>query len=465
MSKPARIPGPSRLQLLRALPRIRRELVEYLRELSDQYGESYFLPLRYPTYVLTNPHDIKHILVTNPRNYHKTGGLTFGREIFGDGLVSSEPPLHTRQRRLMQPMFHGSSIATFGEIMTRAALEQVANWRDGDSVELANDIMQITLTVVGRALFSIDLCREASELGNAFTLAQRLLTRRQQRVPIPLWVPTPANRQYLGAISHINDSIANMIAARRRLPESEWPRDLLTMLLSARFEDGSMMPEAQLRDECVTLVMAGHETVTNTLLWTWYLISQHPDVEAKLVGEWGAVFGDHTPTVADYPALRYTNMVLSESMRLYPPAWTLARKVLKDDPLPSGLTLPAGCEAILVQYICHRNGKYFPEPDKFNPNRFDPETKPYCPQYAYFPFGGGPRYCIGESFAKLEAALVLATIGRRFELRLSPGHRIGLEPLISLRPRYGMRMIIKERPNGGKSQSNPVTRSEPVPAA
>jgi cytochrome P450 len=359
----------------------------------------------------------------------------------------------------MQPMFHGSSIATFGEIMTRAALEQVAKWRDGDTIELANDVMQITLTVVGRALFSIDLCREASELGNAFTLAQRLLTRRQQRVPIPLWVPTPANRQYLGTISHINDSIAKMIGARRQLPESEWPRDLLTMLLSARFEDGSSMPEAQLRDECVTLVMAGHETVTNTLLWTWYLISQHPDVETKLVAEWESVFGDRTPTVADYPALRYTNMVLSESMRLYPPAWTLARKVLNDDPLPSGLTLPKSSEAILVQYICHRNGKYFPEPDKFDPNRFDPEIKPDWPQYAYFPFGGGPRYCIGESFAKLEAALVLATIGRSFSLQLAPGHRIGLEPLISLRPRYGMRMIIRNRVNRADERLRAIARA------
>ncbi len=451
MSAQPKPPGPSRFELLLAWPRLRRELVEYLRDLADRHGEVVLLPLRLPTYMLTNPEDIKHILVTNPKNYHKTGGLTVGRELFGNGLVSSEPPVHTKQRKLMQPMFHRNSIANFAELMTRAIIDQMAGWKDRGTVDLASEMMQLTLTVVGRALFSIDLCRDSFELGRAFTIAQRLITRRQQRVPIPVWVPTPTNLRYRKVMRQIDEAMGKLIAERKAQPEAERPQDLLTMLLAARFEDGSPMPDQQLRDEVVTLMMAGHETVANNLLWTWYLLYQNPSVEAKLVAEWQTVLGGRTPTLADLPSLRYTDMVLAESMRLYPPAWTLARRVLKDDKLPSGLVLPAGAETIMVQYICHRNPKYFPDPDRFDPERFNPEAKTDRPAYSYFAFGGGPRYCIGESFARLEATLVLVTMGQKFQMQLAPDQKIGLEPLITLRPRFGLRMILNERARVGNA--------------
>jgi cytochrome P450 len=441
----AKPPGPSRLQMLRALPRINRGLVEYLRELTDQYGETVLLPLRYPTYVLTNPDDIKYILVTNPQNYHKAGGLKVGKELLGSGLVSGEPPLHTRQRKLMQPMFHRSSIANFATLMTDATNEQLKLWNDGVTIDLALEMMELTLTIVGRALFSTDLCGEAAQLGNAFTIAQRLITRRQRNVPIPLWMPTPANRRYRAAIDQINSSIGAIIASRQAQPEAGRPHDLLTMLLAARFEDGSPMPPQQLRDEVVTLMMAGNETLANNLNWTWYLLSQNPAAEARLVEEWQNVLGGRTPTLADMPALVYTEMVLAESLRLFPPAWTLARRVLSDDKLPSGVTLPAGSEAILVQYVCHRNAKYFRDPDRFDPERFHPDKKSSNPACSYFPFGAGPRYCIGEAFARLEGVLLLTTIGQRYHLELAPDQKIGLEPLITLRPRHGLRMILRDR--------------------
>jgi len=448
-----RVPGPSRLQLLRALPRLRVQLVETLRDYSEQYGEAYLLPLRLPTYVLSNPDDIKHILVANPRNYHKTGGLTVGKELFGNGLVSSEAPLHTRQRRLMQPMFHRSSIANFAKLMTDSTLEHVADWKEGDTVDLPSEMMRLTLTIVGRALFSADLFRDSAELGNAFTVAQRLITRRQQRVPIPVWLPTPANRQYKRVMAQIDASISKLIADRRRVPESERPNDLLTMLLAARFEDGSEMEPAQIRDEATTLMMAGHETVANNLNWTWYLLHLNRDADARLAEEWRDLLGGRPPGLAELPQMQYTEMVLAESMRLYPPAWTLARRVIEQDSLPSGLVLPAGSEVILTQYIFHRNGKYFPEPDRFMPERFHPEAKAERPAYAYFPFGGGPRYCIGESFARMESAMVLAIIGQRFRLEVEPGQKIGLEPLITLRPRYGLRMRLVAR--GGEVMGKP----------
>lgn len=446
MTQTAKPSGPSRLQMLFALPRLRRELVEYLYEQSLRHGEVVLLPLRLPTYMLSNPDDIKHILVTNPRNYHKTGGLTVGRELFGDGLVSSEVPLHTRQRRLMQPMFHRNSIANFAELMVRATTEHIAPWRDGATVDLSIEMMQLTLTIVGRALFSVDLCHEAGQLGRAFTVAQRLITRRQQRVPIPVWVPTPTNIRYRTAIRQINESIAQLVAERRKLPEAERPNDLLTMLLAARFEDGTPMPEQQLRDEVVTLMMAGHETVANSLIWTWFLLGKNPEVEASLLNEWRTVLGNRPPTLADVPNLKYTEMVFSESRRLYPPAWTLARRVLKEDKLPSGMVLPAGCEALMTQYICHRNAKYFPEPHKFDPERFNPDRVENFHTGAYFPFGSGPRFCIGEAFAKLESILVMVVIGRNFQFQVDASQRIGMEPLITLRPRFGMRMKLKQRP-------------------
>ena len=445
MARASKIPGPSRWRLLRDLPRIRRNMLDYLVELAAQHGDTVLLPLRHPTYLLRDPADIKHVLVTNGINYHKAGGLRVGKHLLGEGLISSEEPLHGRQRRLLQPMFHKQVIAGFADLMTRSTGQHIGGWKAGAVIDLALEMMDLTISIGSQALFGFDLHREGRELGLAFAEAQRLITVRQRRLQLPLWVPTLLNIRYRRVLAQIDSATARIIASRRAVPEADRPGDLLTMMLAVRYEDGAPMPDKQLRDEMITLILAGHETVANTLNWTWYLLSQHPDVEAELVAEWKAVLGGRSPVLSDLPNLRFTEMVLAEAMRLYPPAWTLARQAVAADTLPGGLKLRAKDEVLLMQYVSHRNPEFFPDPLKFDPRRFAPENRDKIPSFAYYPFGGGSRYCLGEAFARLEAAIVLATIGQRFQMKLLPGHPVALEPLITLRLKFGLKMELAAR--------------------
>jgi cytochrome P450 len=440
MNKKPLTPGPSRLQLVRAYPRIRRDLTRYLVDLATQYGDTVLLPLRYPTYMVRNPADIKHILVANFQNYHKAGGLRVGEELFGKGLVTSECPLHPRQRRIMQPMFHRQTIAKFGDLMTGITNNWIRGWADGATINLSTEMMHITMAIVGQALFSVDFSSTGKDVANAYLQCQTEITRIQRGFPLPGFFRIPSNRRYQQGLKTVNDYILGLMQARRSDPNP--PDDLLSLLLASRDEDGTPMSDQQIRDEAVTLLMAGHETMTNSLTWTLYLISQHPPVLAKLAQELSSVLAGRLPTMADLPALRYTEMVIAEAMRVYPPAWTLARRVLKEDVLPSGLTLPVASEVLMTQFVCHRNPKYFPGPERFDPERFDPSVKKEWPQFAYFPFGAGPRYCIGESFARMEGVLVLATILQQLILKLTPGQDIVPEPLITLRPRNGILMQV-----------------------
>jgi len=436
--------------MLRAFPAIRRSVPDYLLELNRRHGDSVLLPLRYRTFLIVAPEDIRHVLVINPLNYHKAGGLTFARDLLGRGLVSSEPPLHTRQRRLMAPSFHRRAIAGFADLMRDATAAHVASWQHGLVVDLSLEMMTLALGIAGRALFGVDLQgAAAADFGLAFTRVQKLLIRRQRQVPLPLWLPIPSHMEYRRDIARINAFIGTLVSARRRLPEQ--PADLLGLLLSARDENGAPMADDQLRDEVTTLLLAGHETVANHLNWTFYELSRHPHIEARLLQEWARVIGDRPATLEDLSSLPLTETVLMESLRLYPPAWTLARHVVRDDRLPSGLTLRAGDEVLMSQYVSHRNAKYFPEPERFDPDRWTPEFRRQAPVTAYFPFGVGPRYCIGDAFARMEAALILVTIGRQFALRPIAGQRIEKEALIVMRPRYGMQMMLAERGLSGEA--------------
>jgi cytochrome P450 len=443
MNKEPIPPGPSRWQLVLAYPRIRRDLTRYLADLAIEYGDTVLLPLRYPTYMVRNPADIKHILVANYQNYHKAGGLKVGEELFGKGLVTSECPLHPRQRRIMQPMFHRQTIAKFGDLMTRITSQRIRGWADGGTINLSTEMMDITMAIVGQALFSVDFSRDGQGVGNAYLQCQTEITRIQRGFPLPSFFRIPANRRYQQGLKTVNDYILGLMHERRSQPNP--PDDLLGLLLSSRDEDGTPMSDQQIRDEAVTLLMAGHETMTNSLAWTLYLLSQHPAILAKLIQELDTVLAGRLPAMADLPGLRYTEMVLAEAMRVYPPAWTLARRVLKEDVLPSGVTLPVGSEVLLTQFVCHRNPKYFPDPERFDPERFDPSVKKEWPQFAYFPFGAGPRYCIGESFARMEGVLVLTTILQQLTLTLKPDQNIVPEPLITLRPKNGIWMQVNRR--------------------
>ncbi len=436
-------PGPSRLQLLMAAHRIRHDIPVYLQSLAEEHGDTVFLPLNFPTWLVRNPADVKHVLVSHAAHYHKTGALRADQDFLGEGLVSSAPPLHTRQRKLMQPMFHRRSINEFVHCIKKTTLEQIASWKDGDEIELTAEMMELTLKIVGRTLFSVDLTGEAAELGDSFVTAQRLVIRRMQKAPLPRWVPTLANFRYRKAIRRIDEAICDLIEARRR-SEEELP-DLLGMLLKTRNEDGSSMGDRLIRDEAITLLLAGHETVSNNLSWTFHLLSENPDVDKALLEEWIEVLGERTPEMDDFCRLPVTDRVLAESLRLFPPAWILARKALEEDILPSGLRIRQGDEVILPPYVIHRNPAFFDDPERFDPARWTQEMKKSLPTGTYLPFGVGPRYCIGEQFARTEAAIVLSTIGQRFRLNVLPDQRIGREAMITMRPRYGLRVKLEAR--------------------
>lgn len=434
--------GPSRLRLLRDLPTLRHGLVEYLCRLVSEYGETVHFPLLRPTYLVTNPKDVHHLLVVNPRNYHKAGGLAVSKELFGAGVVTSEEPLHSQQRRVMQPMFHRSSIVRLASQMASLAAAHVSNWRTDQVVDLSIEMMDLTLVIASAALFTVDTETTARDLGSAFTTAQRLITRRQRKVPLPLWLPTPTNRRYKDAVARIDRLISEIIECRRML--SNPPPDLLTMLLEARLPNGAAMSNQQLRDEIASMLFAGHETVSNHLTWTWYLLSQNRDIEMRLIKEWDSVLSGSAPNLEQISALTFTEMVLAESLRLLPPVWTLHRRAVEEDQLPSGLSLRPGDELLISQYVSHRNPLYFTNPEAFRPERWTSEFKESLPAGVYFPFSFGPRSCIGDNFARLEAVMLLTTIGQHFTL--SPVDKTARkETLLTLRPLGGMKVTVRHR--------------------
>lgn len=435
--------GPSRLRLLLRLANIRKDPLGNLVGAAREYGDVVFLPLRYPTYLLFDPADIKYVLVSEPRKFNKAGALTVGKQLLGQGLVSSEEPLHTCQRRIMQPMFHKRSITGFGKIMTDTTAELTADWQDGSTIDIARQMTRVTLSIVGKTLFSIDLSRDALELGQAFVTCQRMITLKQLGFPMFDFLPFGPGRTYRNALKQVNDMIFEIIESRRRNGGDH--QDLLAMLMSVGHEDGSSMSDQQLRDEVVTIIMAGHETTGSALSWTLYLLSKHPEVAEKLRAELDQVLAGRHPTVEDMPNLVYANMVWAESLRVYPPAWILARRTIEEVRLPSGVTVPKGGEVMMIQYVSNRNPRYFPDPERFDPERFAPGKEKEIPPYVYFPFGSGPRSCIGEPFARMEGILLMAMIFQEFDLELDPNQIIEPEPLITLRPKYGVKMKVQRR--------------------
>jgi len=447
MSSPSldpRAPGPSYSNILWRLLFRRKSFIDHLLDLAKEHGDTFMLPLTHPTFFIRNPEDIKHLLVSNPLNYHKTGGLTAAHDLLGEGLVSSEEPLHGKQRKLMQPMFHKGSVNRFAEIMVNCAERQMADWQDGTTIDLALEMMHLTISIAGLTLFSVDMYREGKSLGLEFATALRRVTRRQMAPPQLLrWLPL--NKPYVESLRKIDEAIGRIISDHKALPEDQRPNDLLAMILASKYEDGSTIPDKQVRDEVITIILAGHETVANHMNWTWYLLGKHPEVLEKLRREWDEVLGDRAPGMEDMAKLPYTVMVLAESMRLYPPAWTLARRVCSEDRLPSGLEVKPGDELLMMQYVSHRNPAYFPDPERFDPERFSPERRDSIPKFAYYPFGLGPRFCIGEGFARLEAVILVVLIGRRFDFEQVRKGPAKMEPLITLRPKKGMPVIVHKR--------------------
>jgi cytochrome P450 len=410
------------------------------------YGDVVQLRLvrRFRAFLLVHPDSVKHVLQDDNPNYPKNpfnnGKL---KSVIGEGLLTSAGSFWLRQRRLIQPAFHRQRLASLGAVITESTLRHVATWdapaRDGRAIDVASAMMHLTLDIIARSMFSSDVSSSMDEVERAVTIALADTIRRTRAlVEIPRWVPSPANRTFIGARRSLDQIVYGFIDERRRTGEDNG--DLLAMLLNAQDADtGEKMTDLQIRDEVMTIFLAGHETTAISLTWTFYLLSLHPEIARRHRAELDAVLGGREPTVDDLANLPYNRMVVEESMRLYPPAWVLVRMPLVDDVI-GGYRIPARSSVFVSPYITHRHPDVWENPEGFDPERFTPERSAGRPRYAYFPFGGGPRMCIGNNFAMMEAQLVLATISQRYRLDLVPGHPVATRPMITLRARYGMQM-------------------------
>jgi len=440
-------PGLDGWQFLRFVPEMRRDPLRAFAELPRRFGDIVRMRGLWTSFQLNHPADIEHVLQTNSANYRKGRNYREMRWSIGNGLLASEGDFWRRQRRLAQPAFHRQRLAAFARVMTDATGEMLDAWqaRAGTQpFDVVPEMMRLSLRIAGLTLFSTDLTGETEQIARALDLARAHTIRRMwQVVRLPITFPTPANRRVLRALGESEKFIYEMIRARRR-GEIETD-DLLSLLMRARDEEtGETMSDKQLRDEAATILMAGHETTAIALSWTWYLLARHPHVEQKLHAELANVLDGRAPVFDDLPRLNYTRMIIEEAMRLYPPAWAVSRTAISDDEIGS-YHIPANSEILLLPYVTHRHPQFWEEPEQFDPERFTPERATQRPKFTYFPFGGGPRQCVGNNFALTEAQLVLAVVAQQYRLTLVSGHPIEPEPSITLRPRYGIMMTLKQR--------------------
>jgi cytochrome P450 len=394
-------------------------------------------------YLASHPDLVRDVLVTHGRSFMKGRSLQEAKRILGDGLLTSEGDVHLRQRRLIHPLFHQERLAGFAAEMVEASERVSERWGDGDEVEMVADMTELTLAIVGRTLFEADLERDARDVGEAMTVALEAFDRFMVPGAALLErLPLPSTRRFQAARARLDTIIEGMIDERLADPGSHG--DLLTMLLEARDGEGSDgMSHAQIRDEAMTIFLAGHETTAQSLSWTWYLLSENPEAEARLHEELDGVLGRRSPNMADVERLPYTRAVVAESMRLYPPAWAIARRALTELEL-GGYRITRGSIVVTSPWIVHRDARWFPEPERFDPERWLADD-PARPRSAYFPFGGGTRLCIGERYAWIEGMLVLATLASRWRAKLVEGHPVEPLPRITLRPRHGLRMVLQAR--------------------
>ena len=425
----------------------RRDPIAFLMSAAREFGDvSHFKAGSQHYFLVNDPECIKDILVTHHTCFKKGRGLERAKGMLGNGLLTSEGEFHHRQRRLAQPAFHRDRVARYAAIMVDYAdRTQRERWHDGQTFDIAKEMMHLTLAIVGKTLFDTDTEAEAEQIRGALSESMKRFNRFM--LPFAKFLdrlPLPGNRHYDRARDFLNSIVYRIIDERRRSGQDRG--DLLSMLLAAQDEegDGSHMTDLQLRDEAITIFLAGHETTANALTWTWYLLSEHPEIEARLHHELDSVLAGRLPTADDFPRLRYTEMVIAESMRLYPPAWIMGRRALKDYSLASYI-VPAGSSVIMSPYVMHHDARYFPDPFRFDPDRWTPEARASRPQFSYFPFGGGPRRCIGEGFAWMEAIMILATLAQTWSLRHIPEHHVALQPVITLRPKHGMSMVLSTR--------------------
>lgn len=435
-------PGPFGLRASSIMRGAQERPLETFRTLRETYGDVVRAGIGGPlTYFLVfHPAGAEHVLAHHHKNYRKGVVNAQFRVLDGNGLVTSEGDFWVRQRRLAQPAFHRQRLEGLAAIMVSAAEALADRWqsaaREGGAFDVEPELMRTTLEVAGRTLFGVDLSEDARHLSPAVDVARDYITWRMYRPYLPEWLPTPRHHAFLQARKTLDDVVYGIIWERRRSGADTG--DLLSMLMAARDQEtGEGMTDLQLRDEVMTLLMAGHESTAVALTWSIYLLASHPKAQTQVREEVASVLGARTVSAGELPRLPYTRAVFEETLRLYPPAWALSRQAIQQDEV-GGYRIPAGGYVTLSPYITQRHPDLWPEPDRFDPTRFLEDPPADRPRFAYFPFGGGPRKCIGLQFALMEAQIMLATLVRRFEITLASPEHPGTEALLSLRPKRGV---------------------------
>lgn len=451
MLRGEKAPGPKGRLLLGSLPERRSQPLQLYMRSALEFGDvAYFRMAHLGVYLLSNPEDIKYVFQDNQKNYYKGVGYETLEPTLGNGLLLSEGYFWRRQRRLSQPSFHRQRLISFSTTMTEQTTNMLERWRaqinSDDSktpIDIAQEMMRLTLGIVSRTLLSTDVSGEADAVGGALSRLLEETNRRLLSVVRLEKLPLPRNLRFKKDLATLDRVVMGIIADRRASGRDAG--DLLSMLMAARDEDtGEQMNDKQLRDEVMTIFLAGHETTANLLAWLWFLLSKHPAASAKLHAEVDAVLGGRVPTFEDLPKLRYTTMVIEETLRLYPPAWVLARQA-RDRDVIRGFEIPKSAVIVVCPYVVHRLPHLWPNPEGFDPERFAPENAASRHKYSYFPFSGGPRACIGNNFALMETQLIVAMIAQKFRLDLVPGYDVMPDPSITLRPKHGVRMNLRVR--------------------
>jgi cytochrome P450 len=456
-------PGPSSILPNKLLRQFIRNPIKTLMDIAHTYGDiaHFKLGRRRHVYLLNNPNYIEDVLIRNHKNFIKSRGLQVSKRLLGEGLVTSEGEYHDRQRRIIQPAFHPNLIKKYGGIITNYTINMSQLWQDGTILDIHKEMIHVTAAIISKAVLGSDIKSEqGDEVGDALLTCAEYFNRLLmpfgeliEKIPI-----LPVNKGFQQAKRRLDSIVYNMIKEHRDNEKKGMQQgDLLYTLLQAQDIEAGIgrMTDSQLRDEVMTIFLAGHETTANALTWTLYLLSQNPSVESKLYEELCSILGNNNsnnsnngkyriPTIEDVSKLEYTEKVFRESMRLYPPAWTIGRQVISDYKVDKYI-MPAGSIILMSQYVMHHNPRYFSDPDSFNPDRWSKEMKSNLPRFSYFPFGGGIRGCVGEPFAWIEGILVIATICHRWKMHHDPEHKVELKPLITLRPKYGMHMRLERR--------------------
>lgn len=440
-------PGPKGHFILGNVLQIKRDPLGFLAWCGREYGDIVRLRIANKTgYLINNPDYIENVLVTNSQNFIKPPGREpsgTSEALFGEEFMSSDGDFWMRHRKFVQPALHRQRIHSYADVMVDYTRRLLDTWRDGETRDIYPDIMQLTLKIIARTLFSTDASADVGRIAQALDVIMREITSRMVNpFQIPPRIPTPANVRFRNSTAELNNFIASMLARHK---EEQIQDDLLAMLVEARGEDGDSISDYQWRYEVMTLFIAGYETVALALTWGLYLLSQNPEVESKLVAELQSVLGGRPPSADDYPKLVYTEMVVKEALRLYPPVWFIGARVALTTCRLGPYEMPAGSIITMSPWVTHQDPRFFKGPARFDPERWAGDTAKQIPKYSYFPFGGGVRLCIGYAYAMMEAVLVLATLVQSCHYTLLPGHPATPQPLITLRPKFGMKMILSKR--------------------